>query len=53
MYSAPSFVAKPSGQTAVEGSTITLECAANGIPKPTILWLKDGEAIDLTAFDSR
>ncbi|XP_020283453.1 neogenin isoform X2 [Pseudomyrmex gracilis] len=51
--SAPVFIAQPLQQVAVEGSDVTLECAANGYPKPTILWLKDGVALDLTSFDSR
>ncbi|XP_046478869.1 neogenin isoform X1 [Neodiprion pinetum] len=50
---APVFVAKPSEHVAIEGTTITLECAANGNPKPTILWLKDGIAVDLAPLDSR
>ncbi|XP_063985766.1 neogenin isoform X2 [Diachasmimorpha longicaudata] len=50
---APIFIAKPHQQVAIEGSTITLECAANGYPKPTILWLKDGITVDLAALDSR
>ncbi|XP_072749484.1 neogenin isoform X4 [Anoplolepis gracilipes] len=51
--SAPVFIAQPLQQIAVEGSDVTLECAANGYPKPTILWLKDGAALDLTSFESR
>ncbi|XP_014597754.1 PREDICTED: neogenin-like isoform X2 [Polistes canadensis] len=51
--STPIFIAQPTQQVAVEGSTITLECAANGYPKPTIFWLKDGVSIDLGSFDSR
>ncbi|XP_011334023.1 neogenin isoform X5 [Ooceraea biroi] len=52
--SAPVFIAQPLQQVvAVVGSDVTLECAANGYPKPTILWLKDGVALDLTSFDSR
>lgn len=52
--SAPVFIAQPLKQVvAVVGSDVTLECAANGYPKPTILWLKDGVALDLTSFDSR
>ncbi|KAI4474664.1 hypothetical protein M0802_015505, partial [Mischocyttarus mexicanus] len=39
--SLPIFIAQPLDQIAVEGSTVTLECAANGYPKPTIFWLKD------------
>ncbi|XP_076293127.1 neogenin protein frazzled isoform X1 [Lasioglossum baleicum] len=49
----PVFIAKPFRQVVVEGSTVTLECAANGYPKPSILWLKDGTAIDLASLDSR
>ncbi|XP_023289160.1 neogenin isoform X2 [Orussus abietinus] len=49
----PVFIARPTQQVAVEGSNITLECAANGNPKPEILWLKDGVAVDLLALDSR
>ncbi|KAK0175713.1 hypothetical protein PV327_009442 [Microctonus hyperodae] len=51
--SPPAFIARPRPQIAIEGSTITLECAANGSPRPTILWLKDGVAVDLAALDSR
>ncbi|KAJ8681424.1 hypothetical protein QAD02_017211, partial [Eretmocerus hayati] len=51
--SAPAFVAKPFNQVVVEGSTVTLECAANGNPKPYVYWLKDGTSIDLATLDSR
>lgn len=51
--SAPVFVAEPFNQVAVEKSTITLECAANGNPKPAVYWLKDGTSIDLASLDSR
>lgn len=50
---APVFIAQPLQQIATEGSNVTLECAANSYPKPTILWLKDGVALDLTSLDSR
>ena len=36
-----------------EGSEVTLDCAANGNPMPEIMWLKDGETIDLNHLDSR
>ncbi|XP_053972806.1 neogenin isoform X5 [Hylaeus volcanicus] len=49
----PVFIAKPLQQEVIEGSTVTLECAANGYPKPSILWLKDGVAIDFASLDSR
>lgn len=45
--SAPSFIAMPKSQEAVEGQTVTLDCAANGNPKPQIHWLKDGVNIDM------
>ncbi|XP_008207952.1 neogenin isoform X2 [Nasonia vitripennis] len=51
--SMPVFVAKPFNQVAIEKSTITLECAANGNPKPEVYWLKDGTSIDLASLDSR
>ncbi|KAG7210321.1 hypothetical protein KM043_011860 [Ampulex compressa] len=50
---APAFIAQPSQQVAIVGSNVTLECAANGYPKPTVFWLKDGVAIDLTSLNSR
>jgi hypothetical protein len=36
-----------------EGSSVTLDCAANGVPKPFITWLKDGASLDLNHLDSR
>ncbi|XP_051155099.1 neogenin isoform X3 [Leptopilina boulardi] len=50
---APVFIAKPTEQVAIEGSSVTLECALNGNPKPSVSWLKDGVAIDLMSLDSR
>lgn len=44
---APSFIATPRSLVVTEGSTVTLECAANGNPQPWLVWLKDGVAIDL------
>ncbi|KAH1007151.1 hypothetical protein HUJ04_004423 [Dendroctonus ponderosae] len=43
----PTFIAQPKGAIAVEGQNISLDCAANGNPNPTIRWLKDGFAIDM------
>ncbi|XP_011701352.1 PREDICTED: neogenin-like, partial [Wasmannia auropunctata] len=51
--SAPVFIAQPLQQVVTEGSDVTLECAANGFPKPAIYWLKDGVALDLMSHDSR
>lgn len=44
---APSFLATPRNVVAVDGSRVTLECAADGHPRPDITWLKDGTTVDL------
>ena len=49
----PLFLATPHNTKALQGSEVTLDCAANGNPMPEILWLKDGESIDLNHLDSR
>ncbi|XP_059093555.1 neogenin-like isoform X2 [Tigriopus californicus] len=49
----PMFIARPKNLKAEEGQTLTLDCAANGIPKPFITWLKDGSTVDLSHLDSR
>lgn len=46
-FAAPSFATVPLPQTVREGDTVTLDCAANGNPKPMIKWLKNGEDIDI------
>ncbi|GAB6031907.1 hypothetical protein CHUAL_010299 [Chamberlinius hualienensis] len=51
--SAPQFVATPQDMIVLEGSSVTLDCAANGNPKPRITWLKDGATIDLNDRDGR
>jgi len=43
---APRFVAKPEDSVVIEGTTVTLGCAAVGNPSPWITWLKDGVSID-------
>lgn len=50
---APEFIATPRSTVATEGANITLDCAANGNPRPTISWLKDGVSIDMAYLDSR
>ncbi|XP_054724817.1 neogenin-like isoform X2 [Uloborus diversus] len=45
--SSPQFIASPRSSFVVEGTSITLDCAANGNPVPKITWLKDGATIDL------
>jgi len=48
----PRFIVHPVDQVVVEGATVVLFCAANGRDgggdKPTVVWLKDGAALDLT-----
>lgn len=34
--------------TLSEGQNLNLNCAADGIPRPSIQWIKDGEFIDST-----
>lgn len=49
----PVFVAEPGDTSAAEGDIVTLECAANGRPRPLITWLKDGSAVDMADLDTR
>ncbi|KAG8192662.1 hypothetical protein JTE90_009692 [Oedothorax gibbosus] len=50
----PSFIAMPPKATVVlKGSNLTLDCAANGNPKPRITWLKDGSTLGLSDLDCR
>lgn len=43
----PSFIAQPRAGKYVEGQNVSLDCAANGNPNPTMTWLKDGYPIDM------
>ncbi|XP_035794754.1 neogenin-like isoform X2 [Anopheles albimanus] len=52
-FAPPAFVIVPQPQTVREGDTVILDCAANGNPKPTIRWLRNGEDIDMNDLDSR
>ncbi|XP_037952309.1 neogenin-like isoform X2 [Teleopsis dalmanni] len=49
----PSFLVGPSPKTVKEGDTVTLDCVANGVPKPQIKWLRNGEELDFNDLDSR
>ncbi|KAG5888723.1 hypothetical protein JTB14_023799 [Gonioctena quinquepunctata] len=49
----PTFIAQPQPGTYVEGQNVSLDCAANGNPAPSIIWLKDGYPIDMNDLDSR
>ena len=54
VVSPPIFLITPRNtKVTLEGSSVTLDCAANGVPKPFITWLKDGATIDLNHLDSR
>lgn len=46
-FAAPTFVTVPLTQTVRESDMVTLDCVANGNPKPSIKWLKNGEEIDM------
>ncbi|XP_030764716.1 neogenin isoform X2 [Sitophilus oryzae] len=50
---APMFIAQPRTSTVIEGQNISLDCAANGNPNPSISWLIDGYPIDMNDLDSR
>ncbi|XP_034257103.1 neogenin [Thrips palmi] len=50
---APVFIATPRPTVVMAGENVTLDCAANGHPRPEISWLKDGVTIDMSHLDSR
>ncbi|XP_035232056.1 Down syndrome cell adhesion molecule-like [Stegodyphus dumicola] len=41
----PSWVLKPQNVKASEGQAVIISCSADGLPKPEIKWMKDGEKI--------
>ncbi|XP_042237700.1 neogenin-like [Homarus americanus] len=49
----PVFIARPKSVVGTVGANITLDCAANGYPEPTVVWLKDGATIDMADLDTR
>ncbi|GBP82229.1 Netrin receptor DCC, partial [Eumeta japonica] len=51
--SPPRFILTPQPTTVIEGSSVTLECGAVGNPRPEMVWLNNGVAIDLNDLDSR
>nr|XP_032525184.1 neogenin-like [Danaus plexippus plexippus] len=53
MESAPRILTTPQPVTVIEGASVTFDCAATGNPKPEIVWLNNGVAIDLNDLDSR
>lgn len=44
---APVFISTPRSTVVMAGNNVTLDCAANGNPRPEISWLKDGVTIDM------
>jgi hypothetical protein len=44
----PRLIITPYNMDAPKGSTIEIPCKADGIPKPSIAWTKDGTALSLT-----
>ncbi|KAK7084454.1 putative aminophospholipid-translocase, partial [Halocaridina rubra] len=49
----PVFIARPKSMIVRVGGNTTLDCAANGYPKPVVVWLKDGATIDMAHLDTR
>ncbi|XP_068225659.1 neogenin isoform X5 [Palaemon carinicauda] len=49
----PVFVARPKSTVVRVGGNTTLDCAANGYPEPSVVWLKDGATIDMADLDTR
>lgn len=50
-FASPSFSTVPMPQIVRDGDIdVTFECTANGNPKPSIKWLKNGEDIDIRWF---
>ena len=45
----PSFLVYPAPVRTVNGSLITLDCLVRGDPAPTVSWLKDFMAVNLTS----
>lgn len=52
-FQQPTFLTESESKTVNEGSTVTLDCVANGNPRPQIKWLRNGEDIDINDLDSR
>lgn len=45
-FQPPTFLTDSTSKTVNDGVTVTLDCVANGNPKPQIKWLRNGEDID-------
>lgn len=49
----PAFLVIPTSKSVIIGGDVTLECSANGLPQPTITWLKDGRQLEMDHLDTR
>lgn len=52
-FQPPIFLTESTSKTVNEGETVTLDCVANGNPKPQIKWLRNGEDIDISDSNPR
>ncbi|XP_055311866.1 neogenin isoform X2 [Sitodiplosis mosellana] len=52
-FQAPTFLTESTSKTVNEGETVTLDCVANGNPKPQIKWLRNGEDIEVSDSNPR
>ena len=51
----PSLTTTPTNQTALEGTSATFRCMADGNPTPEITWKKDGKTVaegDVLSFET-
>lgn len=52
-FQAPIFLTESTSRTVNEAATVTLDCVANGNPRPQIKWLRNGEDINISDLDTR
>lgn len=52
-FQKPAFLTESLSKAVHEGATVTLDCVANGNPRPQIKWLRNGEDIDISDLDSK
>jgi len=49
----PTFLVTPTSKAVLVGGEVTLECSANGLPQPSLTWLKDGRQLEMSHLDTR
>lgn len=52
-FQSPTFLTESTSKTFNEGDTVTLDCVANGNPKPQIKWLRNGEDMEISETNSK